>query len=196
MSITQACRHIVNYTCAHESLGSALGRARFSYPARHIEADNRLGWFLGKLDAMYGDDAFYVHLRRDLNMVARSFTKRYGRGIIKAYREGILMDIPKEYEPIAIARDYCETVESNIQLFLRDKTHKMEISLENIRSDFPLFWEQIKAEGDMEAALAEFDQHHNATQTRKRRISIELVKKAVGKTKRIVNAFPDFIRYT
>ena len=82
----QACKHITNFSCAHESRTAILGKERMDYPDDHIEADNRLSWLLGRLDKKYGDDPFYVHLKRNENDTARSFTRRYSSGIIKAYR--------------------------------------------------------------------------------------------------------------
>ena len=118
----KACCHIKNFTCAHESRSGMLGADRFDYPENHIEADNRLSWLLGRLDETYGDNAVYVHLKRNGSDTALSFTKRYSGGIIKAYRgEGILMGLSEESYPMYVALDYCHTVNSNIDLFLKDK---------------------------------------------------------------------------
>ena len=54
---------MTNFTAGHETRTNRLGAARLDYPDRHIEADNRLSFFLGKLNARWGDDAHYVHLR-------------------------------------------------------------------------------------------------------------------------------------
>ncbi len=159
----KACQHITNYTAAHESLLSNTGPQRFDYPGNHIEADNRLSWLLGRLDNKYANNAFYVHLTRNNNDVATSFSKRINFGILKAYEQGILMHerhlVPSE----DIAKDYIETVESNIKLFLKDKTNKMDISIETVKKDFTQFWNNIGAEGDLEKALEEWDIKHNAS---------------------------------
>lgn len=159
----KACQHITNYTAAHESLLSNTGPQRFDYPGNHIEADNRLSWLLGRLDNKYANNAFYVHLTRNNNDVATSFSKRINFGILKAYEQGILMHerhlVPSE----DIAKDYIETVESNIRLFLKDKTNKMDISIETVKKDFTQFWINIGAEGDLEKALKEWDIKHNAS---------------------------------
>ena len=163
LTFIQACRHISNYTCAHESRSGLLGEAHFTYPPQHIEADNRLSWFLGRLDRAYGKHAIYVHLRRSDHETATSFARRYSGGIIRAYRKTILMGLPQDSAAHAVALDYCDTIHSNIELFLRDKPHKMDFAIENARQDFRQFWELIKAEGDLDAALSEFDQHYNAS---------------------------------
>lgn len=165
VTFIEACKYIKNYSSAHESRTAMLGEQRLNYPQNHIEADNRLSWLLGRLDRIYGDDAFYVHLKRNALDTARSFTNRYQYGIIKAYRgRGILMGLQEEIDPISVCLDYCDTVTSNIELFLRDKSKKMEINLENVDRDFGDFWERINAEGDKEAALFEFSINYNATE--------------------------------
>lgn len=159
----RACSHITNYTTGHESRRGRLGSARFDYPPDHIEADNRLSWLLGRLDREYGADAVYVHLYRNTEDVVSSFVKRYDDGIIKAYRGAILMNVPPEVGPEQVAADYCETVTDNIAAFLKDKPHKIEVSLDNAREDFRRFWQYIGAEGSLDTALAEFDVKYNAS---------------------------------
>ena len=133
----KACKHIKNYRSGHETRTGLLRFNRLDYSVNHIEVDNRLSWFLGKLDILYGDTAFYVHLRRNTIDTANSFVNRYTLGIIRAYRERILLGIDKKATPYNVALDYCETVNYNIKLFLKDKTNKMDFSLENYKVDFP-----------------------------------------------------------
>lgn len=159
----KACQHIDNYTSAHESLLSATGSHRFNYPANHIEADNRLSWMLGRLDQHYGDNAFYVHLKRSIDDTANSFSKRIDFGILKAYEQGVLMHQQHINTPLEIAYDYIETVETNIQLFLKDRPLKMEITLENIKTDFTEFWNTINALGNLPQALNEWNTNYNAS---------------------------------
>jgi hypothetical protein len=160
----KACEHITNFSAEHESRSGLLGDAHFDYPENHIEADNRLSWFLGRLDRHYGNRAFYVHLRRNDNDTAHSFAKRYSKGIIKAYRKKILAGLSGKSDPIDVCLDYCETVNSNIMLFLKDKTQKMEFDLGTATQDFIKFWEVIGAEGDLELAVSEFGKHYNASE--------------------------------
>lgn len=160
----KACAHIANFSSAHESRCALLGPARLAYPENHIEADNRLSWLLGRLEKAYGNKATYIHLKRDVMETAESFVKRYERGIIKAYRgSGILMGLPEAQHPLDVALDYCETVNSNIEVFLRDKTNKMTFHLEEAKSDFSVFWNLVGAAGNLENALNEFDTKHNAS---------------------------------
>lgn len=159
----KACQHISNYSADHESRSTLIGEQRLAYPDNHIEADNRLSWILGRLDNVYGDRAFYVHLSREQNKTAESFARRNEFGIMKAYREGLLMQEQQNDTALELAQDYIETVESNIALFLKDKTHTLEFSLENAEQDFRKFWTDINAEGDLEAALTEWNTSYNAS---------------------------------
>ncbi len=161
MTFIRACQHITNFTAGHETRSTLLGEDRVAYPDQHIEADNRLSWMLGKLGKKYGKDAFYVHLRRDVEATAVSFDRRWGRArsIIDAYTEGILMR-PRE-RSLEFCVDYVETVHQNVAYFLRDKPYQMEVELEDAKAGFQHFWEAIGAEGDLTAALAEWDIRNN-----------------------------------
>jgi len=158
----KACSHFTNYSSGHETLSSQLGIDRFSYPSFHIESDNRLSWLLGRLDREYGNSAFYVHLTRDVERTAASFAKRKV-GIMNAYQGmGIIMGC-KETDQLKIARDYIDTVDTNIKLFLSDKTHKMNFRLERAKEDFTRFILSVNAQGNLQEALNEFDVAHNAS---------------------------------
>jgi hypothetical protein len=162
-TFVEACRAITTHTAGHETRKSMVGDERLAYPPDHIEADNRLSWFLGRLGDGYGDDAYYVHLMRDEEATARSFVARYDRGVMLAYRKGIITGAPASAQPMDMALDYVRTVNRNIVAFLRDKTHVMDVHLESARDDFRTFWDWIGAEGDLDAALAEWDVRHDAT---------------------------------
>lgn len=194
-SFIKASRHITNYTSAHESRAGFVGEAHFKYPENHIEADNRLSWFLGRLDKVYGDNAIYVHLKRNPANTARSFTKRYEqkKTIIRGYREFLLIGCPKDADPIEVSLDYCDTVNSNIEAFLKDKTRKMSFSLENAQEDFRRFWSLIGAEGDLAAALKEWEITYNATRQTPL-AEPPLPVRTAKKLRRIVTGLPTFLR--
>jgi hypothetical protein len=161
-TFARACAHFNNYTSGHETRSHFLGSKRFAYPSFHIESDNRLTWLLGRLEKEYGDAAFYVHLTRNLDDTAKSFAKRDG-GIMAAYQgDGIIMGC-KETNQYDIACDYVNTVNENIRLFLKDKTNKMNFSLEHGKRDFERFIQEIEAKGNLEGALGEFEALHNAS---------------------------------
>lgn len=163
VTFSKACSHITNYTAAHESQSRILGEAHFHYPENHIEIDNRLSWFLGRLDKVYGQKAFYVHLRRDDHATASSYKKRYGSGIIRGYAKGMMMGKHPKSVAMEVCLDYCKTVNSNIECFLKDKPEKLNFRLEEASQHFPLFWERIGAQGDFTQALGEWEVTHNKT---------------------------------
>ena len=167
-TLHKACSHLTSHTSAHEGRTHMIGPARLAFPPNHIEIDNRLAWFLGRLDEAWGDRAGYVHLTRNPEDVAQSFAKRAGQGIMRAYRTDILLRSKYKgpYDPlISYCRDYIETVTSNIHHFLRDKTHVMDMTLENITEDFEMFVGWAGLAGDLDAARAELAVPHNATRS-------------------------------
>ncbi len=162
----RACSHIDNYSAGHETRAHIIGKQRLNYPNQHIESDNRLAWFLGRLEQHYPQDVFYVHLQRDPALVAKSYSQRWQRGMMMpAYSEGIYLGLADDKQPISldIAGDYVNTVNHNISLFLKHKDNQMEFHLESAKQDFSTFWQRIHAQGDLNAALAEFDIHYNAS---------------------------------
>jgi hypothetical protein len=169
-TFVRACEHLTNFTAGHETNAKMSGVQRFAYPDDHVEADNRLAWFLGGLSDTYSDAPLYVHLRRDPEAVARSFLRRFpnerfGANIIRAFANGIVMrrqPWPEE-ERLDVCRFYVETVTANIEGFLADKPRRMTVWLEDSADWFPTFWESIGAEGDLGAAMSEFAVRHNAS---------------------------------
>ena len=159
----RACAHVRNYSAGHETRLRLIGPQRLAYPQWHIEADNRLSWYLGRLDRIDGDRAFYVHLQRDPESTAASFARRMDFGIMQAYRDGILLGGSDGQGDLDLTRDYLDTVRANIELFLRDKSRRLDFRLETAKTDFAEFWQCIGAEGDLEAALAEWDVSYNAS---------------------------------
>jgi hypothetical protein len=172
-TFARACRHIVNYTAAHEGQSTGLLKVKrpyrlLDYPENHIEVDNRLSWFLGDLEKTYGSEAFYVHLIRNREEVAQSLCNRgeesilffFAWGVLQHYRRAQNLNAEERYQ---IGLQYWDTVNNNIGLFLKDKPRKLEMWLHEIKSPFRKFWQEIGAQGDLEAALSEWDMRYNAT---------------------------------
>jgi len=158
MTFARACRHITNYSSAHES--GCRNRYSLEYPENHIEVDNRLAWFLGRLHEKY-PEAFYVHLLRDEKTTARSYVVRGGqeatkilRGFMFAIKQGQHGDLPSE------AREMVATINANIRHFLREKPH-VTVDIEAAADLFPAFWKWIRAEGRLEAGLRELKKRYN-----------------------------------
>ncbi len=171
----EACSHITNFSAAHESRARILGDAHFAYPENHIEIDNRLTWFLGRLDKVYGQDTYFVHLLRDEQRTAASYKKRYGSGIIRGYAKGMMMGKHPKSVAMEVCIDYCQTVNANIELFLKDKPHQMTIRLETATSQFVEFWNWIGAEGNLDKAVEEWGVAHNKSPER-----FQIVKNMLG----------------
>ena len=162
VTFAKACEHFSNFTSGHETRVTKLGDDRTDFPSGHIEVDNRLAWFLGRLQAKYGDRAFYVHLTRDEAEVGASYDRRWHHhgSLIQAFDQGVMRhELPHEHAGGELAR----TINENIRSFLRDKPHQMTIDIRDIQKRFPEFIERVGAAGDLETAIAEFDNQHNAT---------------------------------
>jgi len=193
-TFARACAHITNFTSAHESRSGLLGEAHFDYPPDHIESDNRLAWLLGRLDRSFGNRAFYVHLTRDVGQVASSWARRSHTGMMNAYRHALLWHCPKDARSYDVALDYCDTVGENIRLFLRDKNNWMDFRLEDARERFLEFWHRIGAQGDLEAARAEFELRHNAGWDQRRDAAPGWLSRAGSKLYRVGRKLPVFLR--
>ena len=166
LAVERACSHIDNYTVGHESRTRLVGHEKLAYPESHIEVDNRLAWHLGRLEHIYGDNAFYVFLRRNREAVIESYHRRWGHlnSLVTAYAHGILMRRPSNND-VTVTADLIDTIQCNIESFMRNRRHKLVLDLERIEETFPLFWEAIGAEGDLAAALREFAVPHNASRS-------------------------------
>jgi hypothetical protein len=173
-TFARACRHMTNYTASHETHnrwahpGVRQPYRDLRFPPDHIEVDNRLSWFLGTLEKNYGRGAFYVHLLRRPEEVAKSLMVRGEDSILHSFAAGILQHFSEARnlsgeQRYQIGLQYCETVNDNIDAFLRDKPRRMTIWLHDARDPFRDFWRAIAAEGDLERALSEWDVRHNAT---------------------------------
>lgn len=167
-TFVRACEHLDNFTAGHETLADRNGPERFAYPHRHIEADNRLAWFLGPLGQRYeGREVLYVHLQRDAEAVVDSFLSRfdssYRASMIRAFSHGIVTrgrDYERD-ERRQVCRFYVDTVTANIEQFLEGRP-SMTMWLEEAADGFPRFLDRIGATGDLEAAVDEWRVKHNA----------------------------------
>ena len=166
LTFAKACEHITNYTSGHESKIHDAGYKRLNFPDNHIEIDNRLVWFLGRLHFIYSKDSFYVHLKRKDTEVANSFVKRLREdatiGIISVYDKSIHLG-QRTLSSFALCLDFVNTVNCNIKFFLQDKPNCIDFNLETAKEDFVIFWRWIKAEGDLNAALKEWDTKYNVS---------------------------------
>lgn len=165
-TFARACKHATNFTAAHESRIHRVLPERLDYPDQHIEVDNRLFFYLGLLDELYGQDAFYVHLTRDPAEVARSYRQRWQfRGTLGRGWARMVMLRRKTSPEMAdrVSADMVASINAGIRMFLKDKPHQMAVALEDCPGAFLEFWDAIGAEGDRQAAAEEWGVRHNAT---------------------------------
>ncbi len=171
VTFIKACSHATNYSSGHETRTNRLGPDRVLFPANHIEADNRLAWYLGRMHQLQDHrQTLYVHLKRNRDATARSMAKRVREGgLLHAFAFGIMQEYPwhpsrmNSYTPLDIAYGLFDTVTENIGLFLEGKPFTLELQLEEIKTAWPRFWQEIEAAGDFEASLCEWDTKYNAS---------------------------------
>lgn len=168
-TFAEACQHLTNYSAAHESLSSKLGNERFAFPENHIEVDNRLCWFFGEMEKRFDDnETLYINLQRDHSKTVDSFLHRlrnsqYRSSIMSAFAHGIIMKSGdwKAEEELDLASFYVDTVQSNIEHFLRGRRH-LVVSRDDGGESFAEFLKEISAEGDLEQAINTWNQVFNA----------------------------------
>lgn len=109
-----------------------FGDERLGFADHHIEVDNRLAWFLGRLQEMYGDEGFYVHLIRDEQTVAASYDQRWHHqgSLVQSFDQGILRN---KWPHDNAAQELVRTINENIRGFLRDKSDWMTIDINQIQ---------------------------------------------------------------
>jgi hypothetical protein len=174
-TFARACDHLTNFTVSHNSLREGAGFDHkwsvLQSREMHIEVDDRLSWMLPVLDRLHGGEAYYVHLWRDPEKVVRSYT-RPGRlhlpgSLVSTFYHGIL-GTPVEKrrvtgEDAERAGALCvEIITKNIEQFLAGKPHQIFIDIDDPLDAFRRFYREIGAEGDLESALAEFRETHDA----------------------------------
>ena len=161
LTFAEACRNMNNFSAGHETRVGQLGEARLDYPDNHIEVDDRLSWLLGRLEEAYGDEAFYVHLKRNDEDTAASRMRRWNKPLMRAYRAGILWDVDPDVDRLEVARDSQPHGELQYRFSsCVTSRSRMVIEIETATETFPTFWQRIGAEGDLDAALAEFGRRH------------------------------------
>jgi len=166
-TFAKSCSHASNYTSGHETRTQHIGHERLNYPDFHIEADNRLTWFLGQLEDRFGDTAIYIHLIRNREETITSYSKRtvWVGGIMKAFGHGILMN-DRDYsddEWRKIAGFYYDTVNDNVKYFLMNKSRVITLHTESPELGLQQLWDIAGINGDFKKAISEWKIRYNAS---------------------------------
>lgn len=172
-TLARAAQHATNITAGHETRAHLLW-GRLDYPDDHVEVDNRLAWFLGGLDKRYGDDPVYVHLTRDPEETAQSYSHRW-RGpvsLVRAYGNGIVQSrrpLNEDQDWLDVSRSAIAAVTENIEAFLATKSKVVHASLPDLRDGFDEMWKRAGLDGDLDAAHETLTRRHNARRRKGRR---------------------------
>jgi hypothetical protein len=164
----KACSYFDNYTCSHESRVGQDYSVRVDYPDSHIEVDNRLVWFLPLLEKAYGDEAFYVHLVREHNLVAKSYMERWAlnESIVKAFAHGIRMQPTiKKGDRYKACLEYVEYCDWLISDFCADKSNVIQINIDELHAEFEHFAAFIGVKGNIELAKKVCEKTSNINRT-------------------------------
>jgi hypothetical protein len=173
VTFARACQPIENFSVGHE-LRMKQPLDRLAYPDQHIEVDCHLLWFAGEIEEKYGANARYVFLTRDEEAIAMSFREKWGKGVMKGWYEGVLMQSPSgtpDHETcLSICRSYVRAGNALIRAFLRGIPAERQLSLrlheEHGHSrNIMTFWDWIGAKGNLEDAVALAKRRHNETKS-------------------------------
>ena len=151
-----ACSHITNYTSGHETHCKRV--ADLDWPDNHIEVDGHFTWYLPLLVERY-PDAHYVWLRRNRPDTVRSIQRR-SRSVEKMARVMWMTGAKTAAQARQVAGFHYDNVTALCKAALPPMAQ--EVWLENARAWWRRFWDRIGAEGNYDAALAEWSVKHNA----------------------------------
>lgn len=153
VTFSKACQHITNYTSSHETDWRKGPASLLNYPDNHIEVSAHLVYFIPNLRKRY-PDAKWVHLIRERDRTIASLSKRCGTEMSWfSYQWWGLKDSKQG------ATIFYDATNALCNVLLPDA---MKFHLEQAADQFPIFWKWIDAEGNLNAALAEFSIKYNA----------------------------------
>ncbi len=158
VTFSKACRHLDGFTVGHES---PVGR-ELAFPDQHVEVSPRLTWVLPVLVQKYRHDVLYVHLRRKREEVIASWLRR-GRRRGPGIWERLVND-----SSINSYRQICElcydSMIATIDLALVGTNH-LTLWLHHAQESWIEFWTAIRAKGDYQRSLAEWNVRYNRSKT-------------------------------
>jgi len=149
----RACSHMTNFTASHDGDFPDL-----DFPDNHIAVGGCLFPVVPRLRRMY-PEALFVWLRREREASIESWARKRsesGRLTVDHHRDLWVPVWPSD--PHGGAERLHDMVSGYLGLLPWD----MIFWLETAREQWPTFWNMIRAEGNYEAAIAEWDVRHNA----------------------------------
>jgi hypothetical protein len=150
----QACRHITNYTAAHQTHYGKIGD--FEFPDQHIEVANMLAHGLAWMRQMY-PDARWVHLIREREACVESLAVGRREELVSWSHGCFVVTDNTDYRRMAEA--YYDTVNANITAMI--PADALTIETERAVEQWAAFWSYVGAEGDFEASRAEWQRAYN-----------------------------------
>lgn len=159
----QACRHITNFTCGHESRVAYYAGDRLEYPEQHIEVGSHLLFLAGQLQLRY-PDAQWIVLRRRKELCVPSLASQCPEAMRGFAQLALQYTVPPEdLRPIADL--YYDEVYARCQRFFPQAP---VLWLRELPEKWPGVWALIGAEGDLAASCAEWDRRYNPANHRGR----------------------------
>ena len=157
-----ACRHITNYSVAHESASHPdlpPKAHRLEYPDQHIEIDPMLRIAASLIRKRY-PDAFLVHLTRDRTACTASLERLLSPNGTHYVEHWAALYYGKRQEDdrLAVAEYLYDTTHAAIEAASPD----MRIPIEDAVEHWPAFCEAIGATGQLEAGGLHLRCRYNA----------------------------------
>lgn len=159
-----ASSFLPGFTAKHESRVSQPFSTRLDFAPNHIEADNRLIFYLAQIEEKFGDDAYYVFLKRDPAAIVKSYARRWHLtvSIVRAWTHGIRM-IPRieEADIEDCCQDFVSYADSTLSLFLARQRHVMMFDTADAANEFIRFSKWIGVGTPPPAAIEQWNKRHN-----------------------------------
>lgn len=167
VTVSEACKHITNYTTGHEQVFQKTDKRH--WPDQHIASEPSMWPFAAALRTWF-PDVIIVHLiRLDRAEFIQSYRSLRTSGPLYAVIQPPLpiIDVwsschlghPVNEEE---RRDRIGMFYDAVNATIRAATPDVTVRLEHAREDWPAFWGRIGAEGDYQASLNEWSVRHNA----------------------------------
>lgn len=152
------------FSAAHESRVMEPFATRIDYAPNHIEADNRLIFFLPQLEEKFGDTAYYVYLQRDPELIAQSYARRWHLtvSVVRAWTHGMRMKPRvRRTEIESCCRDFVDYADSTLSLFLARQRNVMLYDIADAENEFLRFSRWLGVDRPPQAALDQWKKRHN-----------------------------------